>query len=119
MVKNKSLKIYHNPRCRKSRETLDLIYKKNIDVEIVEYLKNPISKTELNKLVKYLGFTPIDLVRKEESLWKEKYKNKNLSRENILKAMVENPKLIQRPIVVKNEKAVLGRPPELVLKLIS
>tara|TARA_B100000575_G_scaffold285862_1_gene281754 strand:- start:856 stop:1215 length:360 start_codon:yes stop_codon:yes gene_type:complete len=119
MVKNNSIKIYHNPRCRKSRQTLDLIHKKNIDVEIIEYLKNPISKTELNKLVKYLGIMPIDLVRKEESLWKEKYKNKILSSENILRIMVENPKLIQRPIVVKNEKAVLGRPPELVLELIS
>jgi arsenate reductase len=112
------MKIYHNPRCSKSRQTLALLQEKGADVEIVEYLNNIPSKEELKSLIGYLGIEPLALVRKNESVWKENFKGKELSEEEILDAMLAHPKLIERPIVVKQKKAVLGRPPENVLSLL-
>ena len=119
MDKNKTMKIYHNPRCRKSRQTLAILNEKNIKFEIVEYLKDNLSISDLKIIIEKLEINPIELVRKNESIWKEKYKGKNLSDEEIFQAMVENPKIIQRPIVTNRKKAVLGRPPENVLKIIN
>ena len=109
--------IYHNPRCRKSRETLQLLESNNIQPEIVLYLDNTPSEKELSELLAKLDMKPMDLVRKNEAVWKEQYKGKSLSDEQIIKAMTLNPKLIERPIVVKGNTAVLGRPPENVEKL--
>jgi arsenate reductase len=106
------MKIYHNPRCRKSRETLGLIEQAGIEPEIVLYLENPPTVTELNELIRLLGISAADLVRRGEAVWKERYKGKQLSDEEIIVAMTENPKLIERPIVVKDGQAILGRPPE-------
>ena len=106
------MKIYHNPRCRKSRETLGLIEQAGIEPEIVLYLENPPTVTELNELIRLLGISAADLVRRGEAVWKERYKGKQLSDEEIIVAMTENTKLIERPIVVKDGQAILGRPPE-------
>ncbi|MEN8125481.1 MAG: arsenate reductase (glutaredoxin) [Bacteroidota bacterium] len=106
--------IYHNPRCRKSREGLAILKESNQDIEIVEYLKNPPTQDELTLIIKKLQIRPIELVRKNEAIWKEFYKGKELSDEQIVKAMVENPKLIERPIVITDNKAIVGRPPEII-----
>tara|TARA_X000000950_G_C13658152_1_gene554695 strand:+ start:411 stop:749 length:339 start_codon:yes stop_codon:yes gene_type:complete len=112
------MKIYHNPRCSKSRQTLALLQENGIDPEVILYLdKAPITQ-ELIALLNKLQLTPIQLVRKGEAIWKEKFKGKDLSDDDIINAMILNPKLIERPIVVKGDKAVLGRPPENVLQLI-
>lgn len=112
------MKIYHNPRCRKSRETLQIIQEKGVEPEIIEYLTDVPSEKELSELIKMLGISPEQLLRKGEDVFKEKYKGKTLSDQEWIKAMVENPKLIERPIVVKGNKAVLGRPPQNVLELL-
>lgn len=106
------MKIYHNNRCRKSREGLSILENSNQKFEIINYLNTPPTKKELKEILNMLGFTPIQLVRKNESIWKEKYKNKVLSDDEIIDAMLEHPKLIERPLVVKGNKAVIGRPPE-------
>ncbi|RUA07220.1 MAG: arsenate reductase (glutaredoxin) [Flavobacteriia bacterium] len=108
------MKIYHNPRCRKSREGLAILKEMTSDFEIVEYLKNPPSFEELSELIKKLSIKPIELVRKNEAIWKENYKGKKLSDKEIIKAMAENPKLIERPIVITDTKAIIGRPPEII-----
>lgn len=106
------MKIYHNPRCRKSREGLQLLESSHQDFEIIDYLNNPPTEKELTDILKMLGLNPIQLVRKNETVWKENYKNKELTNAEIVRAMCENPKLIERPIVISGNKAVLGRPPE-------
>lgn len=113
------MKIYHNPRCAKSRRTLELLHEKGEKPEVVEYLKDPMSIHELKELISFLRITPLALVRKNEAVWKEEFKGKILTDEALIKAMIKNPKLIERPIVVKQKKAVLGRPPENILSLIS
>ena len=112
------MKIYHNPRCTKSRQTLALLQENGVEPEVVEYLKDLLNIEDLSDLIGFLGIEPLALVRKNETVWKEKFKGKELSDKEVIKAMVENPKLIERPIVVKEKKAVLGRPPENVLQLI-
>ena len=111
--------IYHNPRCRKSRETLALIQDSGEDFEIVEYLKSPLSKEALKALLAKLQMQPGELLRKGEAIWKEKYKGKTLGEDQILLAMAEHPKLMERPVVVKGEAAILGRPPENVRRLLE
>ncbi len=112
------IKIYHNPRCSKSRQGLQILKDKGVDFEIVQYLKTPPTKEELKEIIKKLDIKPIDLVRKNEKIWKENYKGKELTDDEIIEAMVKFPKLIERPIVVKEDKAVLGRPPENILKIV-
>lgn len=112
------IKIYHNPRCRKSREGLQILEESGKDFEIVKYLENTPTKEELSDIIELLGIKPIDLVRKNESIWKENYKNKQLSDNEIIKIIIKNPKLIERPIVVNKNKAIVGRPPENIKKII-
>ena len=112
------MKIYHNNRCSKSREGLSILENSNQKFEVVNYLDNPPTKKELKEILNMLGFTPIQLVRKNESIWKENYKNKELSDDDIINAMHEHPKLIERPIIVKGNKAVIGRPPENINSLL-
>ena len=111
-------KIYHNPRCSKSRETLALLEDQKEDIEIVEYLKEVPSKEELISIIKKLGIKPEQLIRKGEPIFKEKYKGKTLSDAEWVEAMISHPKLIERPIVIKNGKAALGRPPQTVLDIL-
>ena len=106
------MKIYHNLRCSKSRQGLALLEASKLNFEIIKYLDTKITVDELTEVINLLKIAPIDLVRKNEVVWKEKFKGKNLSDSEIILAMTENPKLIERPIVINNGKAVIGRPPE-------
>jgi len=113
------VKIYHNPRCSKSRQTLEILNKKKLDIDIIEYLKSPLDSNEIFNILKKLNYTARDLLRRGEDI----YKNKNLSDESLtddflIDMMSKNPILIERPIVVYNDKAVIGRPPEKVLEII-
>ena len=112
------MKIYHNNRCRKSREGLAILEASNQPFEIINYLENPPSKEELVNILTLLDIKPIELVRKNEVIWKENFKNKELSDNDIINAMLQHPKLIERPIVVQNNKAVIGRPPEKIKELL-
>lgn len=112
------MKIYHNPRCGKSREGLAILQESKLPFEIINYLETPLSKEDLSEIIKLLGIPPIDLVRTNETIWKENYKGKNLSDSEIITAMVKNPKLIERPIVINNGNAVIGRPPELIKSIL-
>lgn len=111
--------IYHNPRCRKSREGLQILEDSGEDFNVVKYLDNRLSFQQLTALIGRIGIQPIDLVRKNEKLWKDEYKDKNLSKADIVNAMVENPKLIERPIVIAEYGAVIGRPPEKIKALLQ
>lgn len=106
------MKIYHNPRCAKSRAGLKYLEEKTSDFELVKYLETGLSEKELTDLIAKTGKKPIDFVRTQEKVYKEQYKGKNLSDKQWIKVLAENPKLLQRPIVVKGNKAVLGNPPE-------
>lgn len=112
------IRIYHNPRCRKSREGLQILKDSGKDFEIIKYLDDPISESELRKIINLLEIEPIELVRKNEAIWKSDYKQKDLSNNDIVLAMIENPKLIERPIVINNKKGVIGRPPSRITEII-
>ena len=106
------MKIYHNPRCSKSRKGLQHMEDKGYTFEIVKYLEEGISETELSEIITKSGKTPFDFVRQHEKDYKELYKGKVLSDKEWVKVLVENPKLLHRPIIVNGDKAVLGNPPE-------
>lgn len=112
-------KIYHNTRCSKSRAGLQYLKEKLIDVEIVEYLKNPLTKEELSKLLQKLGKSAFEMVRTHEELYKKQYKTKELTNEEWINILVENPKLLKRPIVEKDEKAVWAVPTEEIETLLN
>ncbi|MFK7777827.1 MAG: arsenate reductase (glutaredoxin) [Gimesia sp.] len=112
------IKIYHNPRCSKSRQALALLEEAGIQAEVIEYLKTPPTMEELDSILKKLKMEPGDLMRKGEEVYRElKLAEKELSREEAIAIMVAHPKLIERPIVIKGQQAVLGRPPENVKSL--
>lgn len=111
--------IYHNPRCSKSRQTLALLEENGIQAEVRLYQKDLLSKSELEQLITQLNVQPIDLMRTKESAYKELGLNKDSSDNERIQAMLDNPSLIERPIVVHNGKAKLGRPPENVLELFA
>ena len=110
--------ILHNPRCAKSREGLSLLENSGKDFEVVKYLDEPISEDTLKNIISLLGITPLELVRKNEAIWKSDFKGKVLTDAQILKAMVAHPKLIERPIVINGKRAVIGRPPQNILEII-
>ena len=112
------IKIYHNPRCSKSRMGVSFLKENNKEFEIIKYLNDLLSIDELSEIIKTLDIKPIELVRKNEKIWKENYKGKELSDQQIIEAMVENPKLIERPIVINNSKGVIGRPTENIASII-
>jgi arsenate reductase len=112
------MKIYHNPRCSKSRQTLQIIEEKGTTVEIVKYLEDIPSEAELKSILKALGIEAKALLSKGEADFKKNFVGKDLSEDEWIKAMIQYPKMIERPIVVKDNKAVLGRPPENVLDLL-
>ena len=112
--------IYHNPRGSKSRSTLQLLADHNIKPDVVEYLKTPPDANTLDELLKKLGMEPRDLMRKKETEYKENnLDDVSLSRDELIQAMIDHPKLIERPIVVANDKVDIGRPPENVLEIID
>ena len=106
------IKIYHNSRCKKSREAVQYLKENKIKFTIIEYLKVNLSFDEMTKLINKLNIDPINLVRKNENIWKEKFKNLEHSDMDIIKLLVLNPKLIERPIIEDSNKAVIGRPLE-------
>lgn len=113
------VKIYHNARCSKSRNSYNLLTEKGIDFETIEYLKPPLNKEELTDILTKLNIPAQDLIRKGEADFKEHFKGKELSEEQWIEAMIKFPKLIERPIVVKGDKAVVGRPIEKVIELLK
>ncbi len=112
------IKIYHNNRCSKSRQGLQILEKSGKEFKVVKYLENVPTAKELKEIIGLLGISPIELVRKNEAIWKENYKNKTLSDNELIEAMVNNPKLIERPIIINDDKAVIGRPPEKILDIL-
>jgi arsenate reductase len=112
------MKIYHNPRCRKSREGLKYLESKKINFKIIEYFKNNLSSEQIRNILKKLQFKPIGLVRKNEVIWKEKYKGKDFSDDELIIILSNEPKLIERPIIVGENSAVLARPVENIDKLL-
>ena len=110
--------IYHNPRCSKSREALKLLEEQGADVEVVKYLDTPPSKEELKSLLKMLGISARKLMRTKEAIYKELGLKEVEDEEKLIEAMVEHPRLIERPIVIKDGKAVIGRPPQKVIELL-
>jgi arsenate reductase (glutaredoxin) len=111
--------IYHNPRCTKSRATLALLTERGIEPHVIEYLQTPPTAKELKAIVAKLGIKPEELVRKGEDVYKEKFAGKSLTDAQWIQALAANPILIERPIVVRGDKAAIGRPPENVEKLLS
>ena len=111
--------IYHNPRCTKSRQTLQLIRDAGVEPEIVEYLKSPPTTAEIDSILKKLKLEPLEAMRRKEAVFKELGLSSDTSREDAISAMAENPILIERPIVVRGRKAVIGRPPENVNDLLD
>lgn len=115
-----SVTIYHNPRCSKSRQTVSMLEDKGISVDVIEYLKSPPDFETLQAVIKKLGLQPRQLLRKHEQAYKEAgLDDQSLSDDAIIRAMVENPILIERPIVINGDKAAIGRPPETVLKILD
>jgi len=106
------IKIYHNPRCKKSRAGLEYLKGKGVDFEIIEYLKNPITEDGFKDILMKLNLKPQDMIRTQEDIYKKQFKGKKFTDDEWIKIMVENPKLIKRPIVVKDYKAVWADPPE-------
>lgn len=114
-----SVIIYHNPRCGKSRQTLQLLQQKGIEPEIIEYLKTPPSAQQLDDILQQLDMEPRELMRKKEAEYKANgLDDTSLDRQALITAMINNPILIERPIVIANGKAALGRPPEAVLAIL-
>ena len=108
------IQIYHNTRCSTSRQGLEFVKDSGKDFEVIEYMKNPLKKEELKKIIQKLKISPVDLIRKKESIWKEHYEGKDLSDDKLIDLMVEFPNLMERPIVVNGNKAIIGRPPALI-----
>jgi len=112
------IKIYHNNRCRKSREGLQMIQESNQPYVILDYISNPLTANELKEIITILDIPPIDLIRKNEAVWKSDYKNKVLSDQDLIAAMAAHPKLIERPIIIHKNKGVIGRPKERILEVL-
>ena len=114
-----AVKIFHNPRCSKSRKTMQLIESQGVNLEVIEYLKAPPSYQELADTLDLLGLEPRALMRTHEKAYKEnKLDDPDLSREDLIRAMIEHPILIERPIVIHDGRAIIGRPPEKVLDIL-
>ena len=112
------MKIYHNPRCRKSREGIKYLESKKINFEVIDYIKNNLSSEQIRNILKKLQLKPIELVRKNEAIWKEKYKGKAFTDDQLIEILSNEPKLIERPIIVSEKLAVIGRPAENIDKLL-
>ena len=113
------VQILHNPRCSKSRQTKEILENQGVDASVVEYLKTPPTKAQLEEILGMLGLEPRELMRKNESAYKDNnLGDDSLTREQLIQAMVDNPILIERPIVIKGNKAAIGRPPEKVLEIL-
>ncbi len=112
------IKIYHNPRCSKSRQGYEILEKSGKEFKVIKYLEDVPTKNEIKEILHLLKIKPEQLLRKNEVAWKENYKGRVLSDDQIIDAMVKHPKLIERPIVINNNKAVIGRPPEKIMSIL-
>jgi len=112
------IKIYHNPRCSKSREALSYLETSKKEFEVIKYLETGLTEKELSKIIKLLGIAPIELIRKNEAIWKTQFKDEKPEDEALIKIMMRYPKLIERPIVIFKEKAVICRPLEKIQDLV-
>ena len=110
--------IYHNPRCSKSRECNNFLGTTGKEILVINYMQTPFTVNKLTEVIGFLGIEPIKLVRTNEQIWKDNYRGKKLSSKDVIKAMIEHPKLIQRPIVVNGDKAVIARPLGLIESVI-
>lgn len=110
--------IYHNPRCGKSRDCLAFLETSDKKFEIIKYLETPLSFNELKEIIRKLSINPIELIRKNETIWKENFKGKELTDSEIIQTMVDYPILMERPIVVYNDKAIIARPLEKINEII-
>ncbi len=115
----KKITIYHNTRCSKSREALGFLEENNCEIEIVEYLKKTPTKKELKDLLMKLGLKPLDIIRSKEPVFEKKFKNKKFTDAEWIQVIIENPILLQRPIVIDGYKAIIGRPVEKVIELLE
>ena len=115
----KNVKIWHNPKCSKSRNTLELLNEKGVEVEVVKYLETTPTKDELVEVLKMLNISARELMRTKEDIYKELNLKDENSEDKLIDAMVENPKLIERPIVIKDGKAAIGRPIENIIELLE
>ncbi len=114
-----NVRVFHNPKCSKCRLTMDILNDKGIETSVVEYLNTPPSSDELNHILQLLGIEPRELMRKHEAPYKENHlDNPELSREQLIAAMIEHPILIERPIIINGNKATIGRPPKKVLDIL-
>lgn len=112
------ISIYHNPRCSKSREGLAILESQNKDYQIIKYMDDVLSVEKLKEIIQILKIKPIELVRTNELIWKQNYKNSELSDDQIIDAMISHPNLIERPIVIHGNKGVIGRPPQKILDIL-
>ena len=112
------MKIYHNPRCAKSREGLKYLEERGYEIQVVNYMKDGISVDELRNILKRTRLSVDDLIRKQEQLYKERYKGKEMTEDEWLTVLSENPRLLQRPIVINGVRAVLAQPPNEVDKIV-
>lgn len=112
------IQIYHNPRCTKSRQGVQLLTEKGLEFEELRYLDTGLDKPELQTILKKLDISALELIRKNEAIWKSNYKGKTLSEDELIAAMIQHPKLMERPIVINGNKAVIGRPTENILTIL-
>lgn len=112
------IEIFHNPRCGKSREGLNILEDSGKDFIVRKYMDEPMTLEKMQKVINLLKIQPIELIRQNESLWKENFKDKNLSDKKLVELMIEHPKLMQRPIVVNGNQAVVGRPPSKITDIL-
>ncbi|MCG6857529.1 MAG: arsenate reductase (glutaredoxin) [Salaquimonas sp.] len=110
--------IWHNPRCSKSRQTLELLRNRGVEPRVIEYLKNPPSRAEIKRVLGLLGITAHDLLRRGEAAYKERGLSKKTDEADIIEAMIHDPVLIERPVVITEDRAIIGRPPEAVLEIV-
>ncbi len=118
-MSKRKVTIFHNPRCSKSREAMDILHDTDCEIEIIEYLKKIPTKKELKDLLMKLGLVPFDLIRTKEEIFEKKFKNKKFTDAEWLQIIIENPILLERPIIVDGYKAVIGRPVEKVIDLLN
>ena len=110
--------IYHNPRCSKSRDGVCFLEENKIEFETIKYIDETLTREELLSILKKLNYKPIELVRTKEKIWIDNVKNKQLSDDEVINAMIQNPKLIERPIIINGEKAVVARPTEKINEIL-
>lgn len=110
--------IYHNPGSDRSNECLEILETKKADYKIVKYMDEPLTSEKLKKVLTLLGLKPKDIVRKKEKLWKENFKGLKISDDDLIDLLIEYPKLMERPIVINGDKAVIGKPPKKIIDLL-